>query len=147
MEIPNYRNGVFHNELPTTMMTADTSMLKTFIKFMRKPKHVNPPAPIPSVRRDLKAPPGPGTTITWFGHSSYLIQMSGLNILVDPVFSSHASPFPSSQKPSPERMFTAQTICLISISSSSRTTIMTTWTAAPSIACASASKRYIPVWA
>lgn len=91
---PNYRNGVFHNELPTTMMTADTSMLKTFIKFMRKPKHVNPPAPIPSVRRDLKAPPGPDTTLTWFGHSSYLIQVNGLNILVDPVFSSHASPVP-----------------------------------------------------
>ena len=31
--------------------------------------------------------------ITWFGHSTVLIQMSGLNILVDPMFSSAASPF------------------------------------------------------
>lgn len=31
--------------------------------------------------------------ITWFGHSTVLIQMSGLNILVDPMFSSVASPF------------------------------------------------------
>jgi len=31
--------------------------------------------------------------ITWFGHSSYLLQIQGKNILVDPVFSGHASPF------------------------------------------------------
>ena len=31
--------------------------------------------------------------VTWFGHSTILIQMSGLNILVDPMFSSVASPF------------------------------------------------------
>ena len=31
--------------------------------------------------------------ITWFGHSSYLIQCRGKNILVDPVFSGSASPF------------------------------------------------------
>jgi len=91
---PNFRNGTFHNELPTLLMSADNTMLKVFIKFMRKPKSVNPPGPLPSVRRDLKSPPGPGTTITWFGHSSYLIQMNGWNILVDPVFSNYASPVP-----------------------------------------------------
>ncbi|MGE7774817.1 MBL fold metallo-hydrolase [Chitinophaga sp. NPDC101104] len=91
---PNFRNGTFHNQLPTLLMSADNTMLKVFIKFMRKPKSVNPPGPLPSIRRDLKSPPGPGTTITWFGHSSYLVQMNGLNILVDPVFSSHASPVP-----------------------------------------------------
>lgn len=31
--------------------------------------------------------------ITWFGHSTVLIQMHGLNILVDPMFSNTASPF------------------------------------------------------
>lgn len=91
---PRFRNGVFHNELPTALMSGDTSMFRTFLKFMRKPKHVNPPAPLPSVRSDLKALNGPETSVTWFGHSSYLIRMNGLNILVDPVFSSHASPVP-----------------------------------------------------
>lgn len=91
---PHYRNGVFHNELPTHLMTADSTMLKAFLKFMRKPRHTAPPAPLPAVRRNLKAPPGPETTLTWFGHSSYLVQMNGLNILIDPVFSSHASPVP-----------------------------------------------------
>ena len=31
-------------------------------------------------------------TITWFGHSTILIQMSGLNILIDPVFRERTSP-------------------------------------------------------
>lgn len=91
---PNYKNGVFHNELPTELMSPDSSMLKALFKFMRKPRHVSPPAPLPSVRRNLKEPSGNGTSITWFGHSSYLIRMNGLNILVDPVFSNHASPVP-----------------------------------------------------
>ena len=29
----------------------------------------------------------------WFGHSSYLLNVDGKNILVDPVFSNSASPF------------------------------------------------------
>ena len=32
------------------------------------------------------------TQLTWIGHSTFLIQMDGLNILTDPVFSDHASP-------------------------------------------------------
>lgn len=31
--------------------------------------------------------------VTWFGHSTFLLQMHGLNILVDPIFSKTASPF------------------------------------------------------
>lgn len=31
-------------------------------------------------------------TITWFGHSTILVQISGLNILIDPVFSERTSP-------------------------------------------------------
>ena len=32
--------------------------------------------------------------ITWFGHSSILLQMHGMNILIDPVFSKRTSPIP-----------------------------------------------------
>jgi len=33
-------------------------------------------------------------TVTWYGHSTLIIQMSGLNIAIDPVFSKMASPVP-----------------------------------------------------
>lgn len=31
--------------------------------------------------------------VTWFGHSSVLLQMHGMNILIDPIFSERSSPF------------------------------------------------------
>jgi len=37
--------------------------------------------------------PGTGLSVTWFGHSSVLLQAGGQNILVDPVFSRRCSPF------------------------------------------------------
>jgi len=33
-------------------------------------------------------------TVTWVGHSSLLIQLNGLNILTDPMWSERASPVP-----------------------------------------------------
>ena len=33
--------------------------------------------------------------VTWFGHSSVLIQMNGTNILIDPMFSEYSSPVPA----------------------------------------------------
>ena len=47
----------------------------------------------PSVQADLallKAPLSP--TVTWIGHATALVQASGLNVLVDPIFSERASP-------------------------------------------------------
>ncbi|MEY4583678.1 MAG: hypothetical protein RJB10_175 [Pseudomonadota bacterium] len=50
-------------------------------------------SPTPSVQADLaalKAPTAP--TVTWIGHATALVQASGLNVLVDPIFSDRASP-------------------------------------------------------
>ena len=52
-----------------------------------------PPKPLPSVKTDLDNLQYEEPVIVWFGHSSYLIKINGKNILVDPVFSGHASPF------------------------------------------------------
>ncbi|AEG49440.1 putative hydrolase [Sphingobium chlorophenolicum L-1] len=35
-----------------------------------------------------------GMTATWVGHATVLVQAAGLNILTDPIWSDHASPFP-----------------------------------------------------
>lgn len=50
-------------------------------------------SPTPSVQADLallKAPASP--TVTWIGHATALVQASGLNVLIDPIFSERASP-------------------------------------------------------
>ena len=91
---PHFRNGAYHNQVPTEIMVKGTSTLKLLLKFFRKPPQAYPPAPVPTVHTDLKETPAGETAITWFGHSSYLVQDRGLNILVDPVFSNHASPVP-----------------------------------------------------
>lgn len=38
------------------------------------------------------ANPSPNLQLTWIGHSTFLIQLNGLNILTDPVFSDRVSP-------------------------------------------------------
>lgn len=89
---PNYKNGAFQNFNETVMM-PDESMLQVSLKFFRDRTKKTPPKPVPFVRTDLKKIGGHKPTIVWFGHSSYLINIHGKNILVDPVFSGSASPF------------------------------------------------------
>jgi N-acyl-phosphatidylethanolamine-hydrolysing phospholipase D len=58
-----------------------------------------PPAtPIPRVPPDLDvvhgyAHAGGVPAVTWIGHATALVQASGLNVLIDPIFSERASPF------------------------------------------------------
>jgi L-ascorbate metabolism protein UlaG (beta-lactamase superfamily) len=42
----------------------------------------------------LRAPPGPGegARLTWIGHASWLVQMDGVSLLIDPVFSERVGP-------------------------------------------------------
>ena len=88
---PNFKNGAFQNLSPTPMLAEDTSYFKVIGESLHRPKTVKPPSPLPSHKSDLsKRSIKP--VIAWFGHSSYLIQAGNKNILVDPVFSGHASP-------------------------------------------------------
>lgn len=88
---PNYRNGVFQNLEHTPVMRESASYPKLMQKFFNRPKDVRPNQPVASVRTDLKTM-SDDLQIVWFGHSSYLVHFKGINILVDPVFSGHASP-------------------------------------------------------
>jgi L-ascorbate metabolism protein UlaG (beta-lactamase superfamily) len=61
-------------------------------EFFTKPSTVNPPAPLPTVKTNLKDLHATDPLLIWFGHSSYLLQVNGKIILVDPVFSGNAAP-------------------------------------------------------
>ena len=85
---PHYKNGTFQNEEPTVMMTTTEGrwvVLKKFL-FSKKPDNIRPSSPVPSVKTDLRGLDPSKNLIVWFGHSSYLIQVDGKRILVDPVF-------------------------------------------------------------
>jgi len=89
MKSSNFKNGKFYNEHNYQRIYKhyeknqymSTKNIRPIDKMPMK--EINIPA-ISSIH---------SLSVTWFGHSSLLLQMHGMNILIDPVFSSHASPF------------------------------------------------------
>lgn len=61
--------------------------------FFARPKTLQPPTILPSIKTNLHDYYSNSPSVIWFGHSSYLIHCDGFNILVDPVLSGYASPF------------------------------------------------------
>lgn len=92
MRSQHYANGAFQNLTPTEIVLKDASFFKMLREYGRRPANTAPPQPIPSVRTNLKTLPEDQATLVWFGHSSYLLKIGATHILVDPVFSGHASP-------------------------------------------------------
>jgi L-ascorbate metabolism protein UlaG (beta-lactamase superfamily) len=90
---PNYTGGAFQNPEPTEMLIEGASWMSMMKEYRNKPRTTAPPCPIPSVRTDLFAISAGTPMVVWFGHSSYLLKIEGKVLLVDPVFSGHASPF------------------------------------------------------
>lgn len=88
----NYRDGAFQNVDPTDVMRRDASYLALMMDNFRKPADVEPAYQLPSVQTDLNTLSSSGTSVVWFGHSSYLIKSEGITLLIDPVLSGHASP-------------------------------------------------------
>lgn len=88
--------GGFRNPWPSAQMHGFVDFLKwSLVERRRNPRR---PDPDPSVftRTDaafLVPRSAPDLlTVTWVGHSSFLIQIAGLNVLLDPVWSMRASP-------------------------------------------------------
>lgn len=91
---PNFRDGEFQNQSFTPTFAEDVSkfgMIRDGIFKISKRKA--PETNLPSVKTDLKNLDPTKNVLAWFGHSSYFMQIDGKRILVDPVFSGHASPF------------------------------------------------------
>ena len=93
--LPNYRNGAIQNLSPTPMQPEGVSfftILKAFF-FENHPNKI-PKTALKFVEPALdEVPEDPLPEVIWFGHSSYLIKVDHLRILVDPVFSKVPSPF------------------------------------------------------
>ena len=90
-ELPNYKDGELHNQSPTPTLPEGVSYLDVIWGMIKGNKKSRPVGSIPTMKPDFT--PVKNVKIIWFGHSSYLIQADGMNILVDPVFSLRTSPF------------------------------------------------------
>lgn len=93
----NYANGVFVNLEPTVLMNPDEgSMFKTMIEWIKGPENGKPDKVITSDfdANEFNISSDSSFNVTWFGHSTVMLNMNGHNILIDPVFSDYASPVP-----------------------------------------------------
>jgi L-ascorbate metabolism protein UlaG (beta-lactamase superfamily) len=84
---PHYDGKQFVNEIHTDYITGNKSILTVWREFLFNDKVATvPDTALPVIKTDLKALPNDRDWIVWFGHSSYMLNLSGKKILVDPVF-------------------------------------------------------------
>lgn len=84
---PHYDGKEFVNEEETVNMTSDRSKFTIWKDFLFGDKaQTIPDTALNVIRTDLKSLPLDRDWIVWFGHSSYLMNLSGKKVLVDPVF-------------------------------------------------------------
>jgi L-ascorbate metabolism protein UlaG (beta-lactamase superfamily) len=90
----HYQDGKFVNLVETPVMHPDASYWKLLRQQFSRGDNREPARPLPAIKRDLTAAlPDSEISVTWFGHSTLLVQLAGKNILIDPIFSARPSPF------------------------------------------------------
>ena len=89
---PNWSDGVFHNLEPA----SDTSMtrqdqFRLIGELFTSNEDRKPPFPVPLVAPTPGLPAG-ALAVTWYGHSSAVIEIDGYRVLADPVWGDRCSP-------------------------------------------------------
>lgn len=92
----HYEDGSFENLIPTPMDMDFKGMMSTMWQFMKGGEDRRPNDLLPQTNLDstsIADYTGP-TRLIWFGHSSFLLQMEGKNILIDPMLGDVPAPHP-----------------------------------------------------
>lgn len=90
---PNYADGGFQNAVPGAILSDNSGFVLALIRhlFARRIDPV-PPRPVPATRAGIPNLARGQDAVVWLGHSSFLVQLAGRRILIDPVFSPYAAP-------------------------------------------------------
>ena len=94
----------YENPIPTTV-GGPGLMFKVLPLYLSNRAETEPKQPLGPFVTDPKAyaqAPPSGLRVTWFGHSSLLLEIDGVRILIDPVWEERASPL---QWMGPKRFF------------------------------------------
>ncbi|HPF07661.1 MAG TPA: MBL fold metallo-hydrolase [Spirochaetota bacterium] len=85
----NRRPGIVKENMDSNFKFRD------IIEWLKGPENGVPGMALPEIKPDMKkfTEYSQDPKVIWFGHSSILLNIAGKNILIDPVFSDHASPF------------------------------------------------------
>ncbi len=94
----------FQNPVPTSVgdLSIMLKVLPLYITNREERVPVVPPGPFRTDASVYEVPPLSGLRVTWFGHSSALIEIDGVRVLLDPVWDERASPM---QWMGPKRFF------------------------------------------
>jgi L-ascorbate metabolism protein UlaG (beta-lactamase superfamily) len=87
----HYKNGKFINQSPTDMKMSISTILSLMKDSMTGRKDRKPSNPIP-ISLDWKKIKSDQESLTWFGHSTFLISIESKKILIDPMFGPSPSP-------------------------------------------------------
>ncbi|WP_312108331.1 MBL fold metallo-hydrolase [Brevibacillus reuszeri] len=89
-------DGKFRNQIPTPMDYSLKDTADALIKTIKGTPNSRPKGSMPIDSFDSKAfTENKADQVIWFGHSSLLLKVNGVKLLIDPVFSEYASPAPS----------------------------------------------------
>jgi L-ascorbate metabolism protein UlaG (beta-lactamase superfamily) len=94
-----YRAGAFHNTHRNTS-SMPTNQRDVLRRFRENAATRRPARPIPLVSA-AREPATEGLHVSWFGHASALVELDGVRVLCDPVWSERCSP---SQHVGPRRL-------------------------------------------
>lgn len=82
-----YKDDIFVNAIPTSMDVGLTSMPGLLWDFITGTKNGKPSSKLDIIKTDstLVAQPKQAAQILWYGHSTILLQIDGMNIVLDPM--------------------------------------------------------------